>query len=46
MLNENKHFAPNGTWLYLYFVATTISPLRGYRQFGLIVDSDAVRGNK
>ncbi len=42
MLNENKHFAPNGAWLSLYFVATTISPLRGYGQSGLTVGSGAL----
>jgi len=45
MLDEKHTFHPYGAWLCLYFVATTISPLRGYDQSGLTVGSDAPRGN-
>jgi|GEM_PF-6666482 len=34
-----EHFTPTG----LYFVATTISPLRGYEPSGLTVDSGATK---
>jgi hypothetical protein len=42
MLDEKQTFHPYGAWLCLYFVATTISPLRGYDQSGLTVGSEAV----
>jgi hypothetical protein len=43
MLDEKRTFHPYGAWLCLYFVATTISPLRGYHQSGLTVGSDVMR---
>jgi|GEM_PF-3040615 len=42
MLDEKHTFHPYGAWLCLYFVATTISPLRGYDQSGLTVGSGAM----